>query len=237
MTWCSRAQRSVRARPHSHRAAVPDSGGVRESAVQEVRLRLDERSGVRERARRCVKRRAIRMLADATCSGGRSSRVQHAGRIAAECGAGALCGLPAWTECTLGDFPGNSWSLANASASGRRWTGIAPEYCKTVCTYNFSNSFAAGLLPGRTDSDDFVVFASFVFSGPSVEATATCPSVCPPGGFRNFYATNWADVPITMTGQVDWVSRDDPRVVFHYIIAGSGTARAETRLYQQDPGP
>lgn len=101
-----------------------------------------------------------------------------------------------------------------------------------VCTYNFSNSFANSLLAGTTSSGEYTAFASFVFSGPSVEARA-CPVECQPGAF--VYSATWADVPITMTGQVDLVSNVDPRVILRFVIAGSGMARAQTFLYPNQP--
>lgn len=143
-----------------------------------------------------------------------------------------------WVESIVASDPSYAWSLSdNIGGSTNRSSGIASEYCMAVCTYDFSQSFAAGLLPGGANSADFTVLASFVFTGPLIEATVDCRGSCPPGGFRNFYPTNWSDVPITMTGQVDPITFQDGRVVFHCLIAGSGIARAETRFYAQDPGP
>ncbi len=143
-----------------------------------------------------------------------------------------------WVESIVGDNAGYAWSLSDGiTGSTNRSSGIAPEFCLAVCTYDFSQRFAAGLLPCCASTEEFVVQASFVFTGPAVEATVDCRGSCPPGGFRNFYPTNWSDVPITMTGQVDLISFRDPRVVLHYLITGTGLARAETRWFAQDPGP
>ena len=126
--------------------------------------------------------------------------------------AGGLQPGSGWLQLLESAFGRYSWSLGNDfSFDSNNGPDFAPEYCVGVCSYNFSNSFF-----GVGNSADFTFYAVFQFGGPSVEATATCsPAGCPPGDFRTVYATNWADVPITITGQVDLVSRVDPRVVFH----------------------
>ena len=150
-------------------------------------------------------------------------------------------GLPTGSghvESTVGEFAFYDWSLAGGIFStNSNPTHNAPALCTATCAYNFTNSFPAFGIPGTLNPGNYMVRARFAFTGPTVEATAVCPVSCAPGAFRNFYATNWENVPITMTAQVDVVSTSDFAVILHFDIAGSGTARAETRFYAQDPGP
>ncbi len=136
-------------------------------------------------------------------------------------------------ESLRAPLPRYAWSIADGiSFTDRYGPGIAPGDCVGVCPYNFSNDFW-----GVTESGDYQVQVFLHFSGPTVTAITRCgPYGCPPDHVFGSYANDWADVPITLTGEVHLISRIDPFVIFHYLIAGSGTARAETRQFAVNEG-
>lgn len=136
-------------------------------------------------------------------------------------------------EAIAGDPSQLFWSVAGGvSALDNRSIAFAPAPCTGTCSYDFARTISA--LPVGT-SGRFAVLPSFAFAAPVVVAQAVC-TVCAPGP-RPAYTTLWANVPITVTGTMRFVSLDDPLDVRTFGIAGSGVARAENAYFPGDPGP